>query len=247
MNAIVGKSHPIFIIAAIAVILFSVVGIGAVTGLIPSTFSKNAATPEAGALPVTALTAPVTAQESAPTPPPVIAEPEQKAAPVNANNELGKAAPAPKPSHVARKPRPAPRNQEIAAPEPSYSSPGPLAAIEPPAAPVVCRDCGVIEAITPVEKQGKGSGLGAVAGGVLGGVLGHQVGNGRGKDLATVAGVIGGALGGNQIEKSQKKTVEYDVVVRLDDKTAQIVHFQSEPGFYVGEPVKVVGGQVQRR
>jgi outer membrane lipoprotein SlyB len=105
----------------------------------------------------------------------------------------------------------------------------------------------MIESITPIVKEGKGTGLGAVAGGVLGGVLGHQVGNGRGNDLATVAGVVGGALAGNQVEKSQRKTSEYDVVVRLEDNTAQTVHFASDPGLRVGESVRVVGGQIQRR
>ena len=62
-----------------------------------------------------------------------------------------------------------------------------------------------------------------------------------------MAGAIGGAFGGNQVEKSQKKTVEYDIVVRLEDNTAQTVHFQADPGFRIGEQVKLVGGQVVRR
>jgi len=237
MNASVGKSHPIVVIAAIAVILFSVVGIGAVTGLIPSTFSKTAATPAAEPLP--------SVIPPAPEPAPVAVE-EPKPAPVITNNEVREPAPAPKPAHVAKKPRPAPKPQEVAGSDAPYT-PGPVAAVAPPPAPKICLECGVIEAIKPIEKEGKGSGLGAVAGGVLGGVLGHQVGQGRGKDLATVAGAIGGALGGNQIEKSQKKTVEYDVVVRLEDNTAQTVHFQAEPGFRVGEQVKLSGGQIVRR
>ena len=240
MNASVGKSHPIFIIAAIAVILFSIVGIGAVTGLIPSTFSKTAATPVAESVPGVIPPAPL-----APAPTPVAVE-EPKPAPPVTNNEVREPVSAPK-AHVAKKPRPAPKPQEVAGSDAPYAPPGPLATAEPPPAPKICRECGVIEAITPIEKQGKASGLGAVAGGVLGGVLGHQVGSGRGKDLATVAGAIGGALGGNQIEKSQKKSVEYDVVVRLDDNTAQTVHFQAEPGFRVGEQVKLSGGQIVRR
>jgi outer membrane lipoprotein SlyB len=116
-----------------------------------------------------------------------------------------------------------------------------------PAAPKICRECGVIEAVNAIEQPGQGSGLGAVAGGVLGGVLGHQVGNGRGKDLATIAGAVGGAVAGNQIEKSVKKKVEYDVLVRLEDNTAQTVHFQSDPGFRTGDRVKVVDGQIQRQ
>jgi outer membrane lipoprotein SlyB len=97
-----------------------------------------------------------------------------------------------------------------------------------------------------VQLPGQGSGLGAIAGGILGGVLGHQVGSGRGNDVATAAGAIGGAVAGHQIEKSTKKKVQYDVVVRLEDNTAQTVHFQSDPGFRIGERVKLVDGQIVR-
>jgi outer membrane lipoprotein SlyB len=216
MNASSGKSHPIIVVAAIAVTVFSAVGIAAMTGFIPNTFSKTSPTQ--------------TAQEAtAPTPATTASAVEQKAE-----------TPAPKPQEIQaapKRPRVAPskKSEHLAANEP----------VPAPTVPKICRECGVIESINTVEQAGQGSGLGAVAGGVVGGVLGHQVGQGRGKDLATIAGAVGGAFAGHQIEKSVKKSIEYDVLVRLEDNTAQSVHYQSDPGFRAGDRVKVFDGQIQ--
>lgn len=90
----------------------------------------------------------------------------------------------------------------------------------------VCADCGTVQSVTAVERQGQVNGvpvgnttigIGTVAGGVLGGVLGNQVGNGNGKTLATVLGAAGGAYAGNTVEKNMKKVTVYDVRVRMDD------------------------------
>jgi outer membrane lipoprotein SlyB len=217
MNASSAKSHPIIVVAAIAVTVFSIVGVAAMTGLIPSTFSKSQPTQMAQEA--------VAPMPSA-TPPAV----EQRAETPAAKSQETQAAP--KKPHVAPPKKP----QHMAANEPARSL----------AVPKICRECGVIESINTIEQPGQGSGVGAVAGGVLGGVLGHQVGQGRGKDLATIAGAVGGAFAGNQVEKSVKKKVEYDVLVRLEDNTAQTIHFPSDPGFRAGDRVKVVDGQIQR-
>lgn len=90
----------------------------------------------------------------------------------------------------------------------------------------MCADCGTVQSVTAVERQGQVNGvavgnttigIGTVAGGVLGGVLGNQVGNGNGKTLATVLGAAGGAYAGNTVEKNMKKVTVYDVRVRMDD------------------------------
>ena len=90
----------------------------------------------------------------------------------------------------------------------------------------VCADCGTVQSVTAVERQGKVNGvavgnttvgLGTVAGGVLGGLLGNQVGAGNGKTVATVLGAAGGAYAGNTVEKNMKKVTVYDVRVRMDD------------------------------
>jgi outer membrane lipoprotein SlyB len=110
--------------------------------------------------------------------------------------------------------------------------PAPANAVKHSATPVavaranVCADCGTVEAVTAVQRQGQVNGvpvgnttigLGTVAGGVLGGLLGHQVGNGNGKTVATVLGAAGGAFAGNKVEQNMKKVTVYDVRVRMDD------------------------------
>lgn len=111
--------------------------------------------------------------------------------------------------------------------KPVFSSPSKHAT--PPAVVAranVCADCGTVEAVTAVQRQGQVNGvavgnttigLGTVAGGVLGGLLGHQVGNGNGKTAATVLGAAGGAFAGNAVEKNMKKVTVYDVLVRMND------------------------------
>jgi outer membrane lipoprotein SlyB len=101
----------------------------------------------------------------------------------------------------------------------------PVAAPMPPAAPakVVCMHCGVVEAVTPLERDGAGSGAGAVAGAVLGGLLGNQVGGGTGKTIATVLGAVGGGWAGNNVEKRMKKETVYQVDVRMEDGSLQRV------------------------
>ncbi len=96
--------------------------------------------------------------------------------------------------------------------------------------------CGTVEAVTPVQRQGKVNGvdvgnttigLGTVAGGVAGGLLGNQVGGGNGKTAMTVLGVAGGAFAGNQIEKNMKKVTVYEVRVRMDDGTVRNMELSS--------------------
>jgi outer membrane lipoprotein SlyB len=81
----------------------------------------------------------------------------------------------------------------------------------------LCGDCGVIEGVHAVRRQGRGTGLGAVVGGVLGGVVGHQMGGGSGKTALTLLGAVGGGVAGNEIEKRQRAETAYEMVVRMDD------------------------------
>ena len=60
-----------------------------------------------------------------------------------------------------------------------------------------CANCGTVESVRLIERQGSSSGLGAVAGGVAGAILGNQVGGGSGRTVMTVAGGAGGAYVGN--------------------------------------------------
>ncbi len=115
------------------------------------------------------------------------------------------------------------------------------------AAPAPCRNCGEIASIDIIQRQGEGSGLGAVAGGLAGALLGKQIGNGSGQKVATVAGAIGGAYAGNQIEKNAKADTDYRVTVRFNDGTTQMFNFDDQPGWRVGDDVKVENGRIVSR
>lgn len=130
----------------------------------------------------------------------------------------------------------------LPAPEPALvpSKPKRQAASDPKAA--TCYSCGTVIAVNAVTVQGDNSGIGAVGGAVVGGVVGHQFGKGNGKKAMTALGAIGGALTGNQIEKSQRQSVRYDVVVRLQDGSTQTVSDSTPPPFSSGDKVRLENG-----
>ena len=111
--------------------------------------------------------------------------------------------------------------------------------------PAICRDCGRIESVRRMVREGEGSGVGAVAGGVLGGALGNGVGQGNGRAVATVAGMIGGAMLGNKVEKSNKEVVTYQTTVRFEDGSSRVFTNSNEPGWHEGERVRVIDGMIQ--
>jgi outer membrane lipoprotein SlyB len=113
------------------------------------------------------------------------------------------------------------------------------------AAAPACSTCGVVEAVTPYQQKGEGTGIGAVAGGVIGGVLGNQVGGGNGKKAMTVIGAVGGGMAGHEIEKRQRATTMYSVKVRMQDGTVRTVNQATAPT--VGQKVTVEGSQVKAR
>jgi len=110
-----------------------------------------------------------------------------------------------------------------------------------------CRDCGTVTDVKTIKKEGEGSGVGAVAGGVLGGVIGHQIGSGRGNTAATVAGAAGGAYVGHQVEKNQKSTTSYQVLIKMDDGKNRTFNFSNPTSYKVGDKVKVVDGKLVRQ
>ncbi len=221
MSETTSKIHPLIAIAAVAVIVFSAVGVGMMTGVIPSSKSANDGTP---------LT------ESKATAPEVktAAAPEVKAAPAPAHKSV---------APVARKSAPAEPKQQ-----PTQVAVNERTAATPAASPVnrICTECGVIDVINVVEKKGSGSGIGAVGGAVVGGLLGNQVGGGSGKKVATVVGVVGGAVAGNEVERRVNSTNEYKVTVRMEDGTTRNFTFDSAPGYAVGEKVKIIDGRIVR-
>jgi len=87
----------------------------------------------------------------------------------------------------------------------------------------VCNSCGIVEAVEPVQHEGKASGVGAVAGGVVGGALGNRMGAGSGKTAMTVLGVVGGGLAGHAIEKKVKTETVYRMKVRMEDGSVRSI------------------------
>jgi len=228
-------THPMIIIAAIAVTLFALAGTAAIMGWIPSSTGKQAATE----------------QIADARPPAAVSAVEAPAQPVQPTKAAPRQVTAPKRT-VENRPASAPdaRTQpvQVAAVTPAYTpppAPAPIAQVEPATPPrPACFDCGTIESVREVQKKGEGSGLGAVAGGVLGGLLGNQVGGGRGRDAMTVVGAVGGAVAGHQVEKNTKSTVSYDITVRFEDGTTRTIQQSTAPVWRSGDRVRVINGEI---
>ena len=239
------QTHPFVIVAAIAVTVFCLVGIGAVLGWMPTSVGSG------GVAPAAQPKAPADATG------PVAQAPEQPKAQPDATKS---AAPNPVAKQVKPHPKPVAKSeppQQVAKAEPPQQfakAEPPLqvaqAVIPPPPPPVVaaiCRECAVIEEVREIEKAGQASGAGAVGGAVVGGVLGHQVGRGHGKDVATVLGAIGGGVAGNQIEKNVKKTKEYQIFVRYENGSRGLFTQATPPVWRPGDKVKIINGAIQDR
>jgi outer membrane lipoprotein SlyB len=229
---VAGRTHPLVITAAVAVTLFSAVGIAAVMGWLPTSTGQ---TPPAQA--------PIAVTESKTSPAAVAAR-----EPAPAPKPVARSRPAPKQVVAESTPMPYPLYPPVydapSTPAPVIAqAPTPLPAVEP--AKAVCNDCGVIEAVFANQKQDSASGAGAAAGGVLGGVLGHQMGNGRGRDLMTAVGAIGGAIAGHQIEKSRRASTTYEIVVRFEDGTTRRFNQAEQPSWRSGDRVRVVDGAIR--
>ena len=115
-----------------------------------------------------------------------------------------------------------------------------------------CANCGTVESVVAVERQGQVNGvavggttvgLGTVAGGVVGGLLGNQVGGGNGKTAMTVLGVAGGAYAGNTIEKNMKKVTVYQTRVRMHNGSVRTLEHGS--AIAVGSRVVVEGNTLR--
>jgi outer membrane lipoprotein SlyB len=110
-----------------------------------------------------------------------------------------------------------------------------------------CGNCGTVVDVKTLKKDGEASGAGAVVGGVLGGVLGHQVGSGRGNTAATVVGAGAGAYAGHQVEKNQKATTTYQVVVKMEEGNTRTFNFNNPTSYQVGDKIKVVDKKLVRQ
>ncbi|MGW8391506.1 glycine zipper 2TM domain-containing protein [Pseudoduganella sp. HUAS MS19] len=212
-------THPLLLIAAIAVVLFCGVGIAALMGWLPQSGAKMGP-------PVAEAPVQVGTRDMGPPPAPAGYAPLERMADTSGDSGGaaagygGGAAPA-----------------EHTGPDARYAA---------APAPAACHSCGVVESVKTVTQRGEGSGLGAAGGALVGGLLGNQVGGGNGRKLATVAGAVGGAVVGNQVEGNMKSRTSYQVRVRMDDGKLRTISTSSS-SWQAGDQVKVVKGRLQRR
>jgi outer membrane lipoprotein SlyB len=219
------RIHPLMAAAAVSVMLVSLVGIAALTGVLPnshSTVTPVATTPANG-------TASTGAPEGIPH---TLADSGTKESMKSAT--VGATEPAS--PHVALKAQtPKPVHRHASAP------------LTVAKAQQICESCGTVESVRALQQAAKPSGLGVVAGAVLGGVLGNQVGNGSGRTLATVAGAVGGGYAGNEVEKRTHTSTSYEVRVRMEDGTIRTFTPAGQPDWRAGDRVRVVNGELTSR
>ena len=191
------RIHPLMAAAAASVIVVSLTGAAAITGLLPT--SKSAPEP---AMPLAAASPYAMPQAGMQVQPNGFAQPGQMA-PVAANGQ--QLVPAMVPAMVPA--------QQVAYAQPvAQPQPQPTVIIkEKPVVKVVEKTRVVHAKPQPVRyeeprysqpapapaQQPNYVGIGT--GAVIGGLIGNQIGGGNGKKLATVAGVIGGGIIGNEV------------------------------------------------
>jgi outer membrane lipoprotein SlyB len=238
------RHHPLLLLAALAVVLFCLIGSAAIMGWIPSSIGGNSNRQ---------LTEAERAALASNLPPPgqgVAAAPVAPQATAYATAPVAPAAPAYPAQQLAQGYGPAP--SQGYAPEPEVErAPAPRTVVKSKpvqvaaAEPKWCGNCGNIESVRAIKQRAQGSGLGAAGGAVLGGLLGNQIGGGHGRQLATVAGAVGGAVVGNQVEGNMKATTSYEIRVRLDDGTLRTFHQSSQPQWRSGDRVRIVKGRLR--
>jgi outer membrane lipoprotein SlyB len=106
-----------------------------------------------------------------------------------------------------------------------------------------CSNCAVVETVNVVQVQGNAGYLGTVGGAVVGGLLGSQVGSGSGRTAAQIAGVVGGAAIGRNIDNNNAAKAapnqHTEVMVRYPNGATKVITYANDPGFRVGEKVRV--------
>jgi outer membrane lipoprotein SlyB len=244
------RLHPLLSTAAVSVIVLSVAGVGALTGVLPQSRGNTSAATDQKSLaqPLAPATTPAAA---APAPAPLVAAPAPQAQPVKKAVVRTSAPAAPKRAEPVAAQRPAYDEDEYDRYERyEREARGVEMRAEPRPAPVpvaqpVCLSCGTVESVREVATQGQGTGLGAVAGGVTGAIIGKQFGHGSGKTAMTILGAAGGAFAGHKIEEKVRSSQRWDVTVRLDDGSYRTVTLEQLPAWRSGDRVRVVNGALE--
>lgn len=216
------RLHPLLTAAAISVTVFSAVGVGAVTGLIPTSIGSQKQT------------------QTEATP---FELPQEVAKPV----EPPITHPAPAPAKKAPKPVARVNPPKSAAPVVYNDFPAPLAqAPEAPKPVVKAGALATIQSVREVQDAGEHTALGPIAGGIAGAVLGDRIGKGHGtRKVITLIGAAGGALAGREIEKRARGTSHWEIDVRRDDGGYETVRSDVAPPYQAGERVRLLDGRLQ--
>ncbi|MDP3841131.1 MAG: glycine zipper 2TM domain-containing protein [Oxalobacteraceae bacterium] len=213
------KIHPLVAGAAVSVMVLSLAGVAAITGLLPNSNSSTA--------PVAVLAS------SAPTP---AADKITTLAPTTEVKQFAATTKTKSAVPAQSQPKHKPEQKSV----PSYSE----NAYTPPVQAASCGNCGTIESVHAIQQAAQPNGIGAVAGALLGGILGNQVGGGNGKKLATVAGAVGGGFAGNEVEKRTRTTSSYEIRVRMEDGSMRNFADSGQSGWQSGDRVRVVNGSL---
>lgn len=91
--------------------------------------------------------------------------------------------------------------------------------------------------------------VGTLAGGLAGGVVGNQFGGGSGRDALTVLGAVGGAFAGREIQRNmrgQQTVTRYQTLVRLNDGSSR-TFTGDQVRFASGDHVRVVDNRLEPR
>ncbi len=209
--------HPLLTAAAVSVTVFSAVGVGVLTGLLPASFGSNE---DAAPAAIVAPAAPVKPENV----PPAVPTPQKVVKKVTV-------APAAGSSPVSAPVRPA-----LASTKTTVEAPKPV-----PAGML-----GVVASVREVkEKAAESNGVGPIAGGIAGAVLGNQLGKGTTRKVLTVLGAAGGALAGKEIERNVRATSHWEIAVRLDDGSERTLRSDTEPYWTAGDRVRLLDGRLQ--
>ncbi len=175
------RIHPLLAVAAVSVTLFSLVGIAAITGVLPTSQGANR---DASASEKQADTQSLRAEEVIPA------------------DELSGKKHSPKVAHTAQPARVQKPNVQGDGTESAQRSTG--VAANSQAANTQAANSQTANTQTAHKPAAQNSPVGIGVGAVIGGVLGNQVGSGDGKTLATILGAVGGGYIGNEVAKKNQ-------------------------------------------
>lgn len=224
------RLHPLVGVAAVAVVVASLTGVAAMTGVLPISKANqgsteatmsNAAAPYGTTSGATSGTAQSYAGSSTQQP----------------ASQLGQA---PAPGSTTRPPAYDAARASVTPSQPPAASQQAQTESQPAAR--ASHTAGQVTGVQVVEAEKPTSGLGALGGAVVGGLVGNQIGHGNGRILGTVAGAAAGGFGGNYAEKKLNTNKSYRVSVKMDDGTRRTFTYQNPPGVEVGQRVHMERG-----